>query len=502
MSNGNPNPRGVIAIDVPTSLRPVIPADSGTIVCVAAVPIHSVPGYQWKAGGYAHAVNRPVLCEIASDFTTQLGLSDDWLSYHGMELYDAMFIEGNTSPGIWINPYDPFVNSTPKTQPALPVTNGQVAIADEVIMASLVVTGASAVIYHESIDFTFVYDDDTLKSATLNVFPSSPMYSETTVNCSYSVPDLSQITADEIIGGVDVNGNYSGLEVLEKVYTVTGHVPATVITPGFGDNDEVIAAANSKVQSISNGRFRAVFLPDFDTATVTNYDDLFETKNNKNMVSGFEFAGWPLLTLGTKVYHFSTIMAVNMLTTDATMGQNIPYVPPSNKVVNIDGCCLADGTRIDMDLAQSDAIENWGLLSVVNQNGWRIIGDYTCAYPADTDIHDYQVNQRRMFNWLGNTLSLTLAQFIDLPGNLRTLASIGETIQQFGNSLVAVGASNTFRVRFLPEENLAAQVMAGIYKYHILWTPPTAVRTLDLLLEYSVDDLTAWISQVTIPGTS
>lgn len=496
------NQRGVIAIDVPTSLRPVIKASSASIIGFGTAPVHCLPGFQFVAGGYSSVVNRPILCEIASDFTTQLGESSDWAKYSLCEIYDAAFVESQVSPFVGINVFDPFAMSTPKTIPTAPVTKLQVKIADEVILASLVVTGVGSVIYKDGTDFEFAYDDDTLASSTLNVYPSSPMAAETEVALAYSVPDLTTITAATIIGGVDTNGNYTGLEVLEKVYNVTGVVPATVVCPGWADQDDVMAAANSRVQSICNGRFRAVFLPDVDTTVVRKYEDLFSWMTTANMVSPFEIGGWPMLTLSDKLYHFSTILAVDMAWTDANNG-NVPFVSPSNKAVNIDGTVLADGTVIDVDLAQADAIENWGLMTAVNDTGWKLSGDYTCAYATgDTDVHDMWIPLRRMFNWLGNSLGLTLKQYIDQPGNIRTLASIGETIQQFGNSLVAAGQSNTFRVRFLPEENLAEQVMAGIYTYHILWTPPTPVRTIDLLLEYSVDDLTAWISQITIPGTN
>ena len=286
------NQRGVIAIDVPTSLRPVIKAASASIVAVGTAPVGCLPGFEWKAGGYASVVNRPILCEIASDFTTQLGESTDWAKYGLCEVYDAMFVEGASSPYIPINVYDPFKHSTAVAPADLPVTDLQVVIDAEVILASLTVAGTGGVTYVDGTDFEFAYNDDSLSGATLNVYPASPMAAETQVMVGYSTPDLTQITDADIIGGVDTNGNYLGLEVLEKVYTVTGVVPATVITPGWGHNHDVMAAANSRVQSISNGRFRAVYLPDVDTAAVRKYEDLFAWMTTANMVSPFEFAGW------------------------------------------------------------------------------------------------------------------------------------------------------------------------------------------------------------------
>lgn len=496
------NPRGIQVKDVPTSLSPVVQANSAAIVVIAAAPVHSLPGFNWSPSGYAQVVNVPVLCTIASDFTTQLGISSDWVSYPAVEVYDHAFVENAVSPVIVINPWDPYSQSTTVAPASLPVTATKVAIPAEVILASLTVKGTSNVIYVKDTDFSFAYNDDSLKTATLTAFAASPMAAETAVTVGYSIPNLVENDADAIVGGTDVSGNYSGLEVLERVYNKTGIVPATVIAPGWAHDPTVIAAGNARVQNINNGRFRAIFLADVDTTVVRNYTGIFAWKNTNNVVSAFECLGWPMFGLGpTKKYHFSTVLAVAFAVTDAKYSQ-IPYVVPSNKGISVDRTILLDGSQVDVDFSQADAIENWGVVTACNDNGWKLIGDYTAAYPADTDVHDFWINERRMANWLGSSLSLTLGNYIDLPGNVRSLTAIGETIQQFGNSLVSVGAANTFRVRFLPEENLAVNVMAGRYTYHILWTPPTPIRTLDLLLEYDVNGLTAWISNITISSGS
>ena len=158
--------------------------------------------------------------------------------------------------------------------------------------------------------------------------------------------------------------------------------------------------------------------------------------------------------------------------------------------------------QIVVDPAQADFIEQLGVFTFLNFQGWKSLGDYTCAYPQDTNVQDFWINERRMFNFLGNTLSLTLAQFIDLPGNVQSLTSINETIQAYLNQLVQVGAANTARCSFNPNENLAQNVMAGIYVFHILWTPPTPIRTLDILLEFDVAGLTAWIASISVVSTS
>jgi uncharacterized protein len=503
------NPRGVIAVDVPSSFTPVVEADAASVVMVGAAPVHSLSKYSWSPSGYATVVNVAVTCNNAVDFATNLGISNakhndgTWV-YPAVEVYDAMFIENNASPLVVINPWDPYSQSI-AVNSFLPVTDGIVSIPGEVILPSLTVKGTGNVVYVIDQDFSFTYDDDTLQTATLTVFSSSPMALETSVNVIYHKPNLAGITQDTIIGGVDpISGALTGMEVLEHVPTDTGIIPAQFIAPGWSHKDEVCAAGIARAESISNGRYRAVFIADIDSSNtgVTNYTGLYAWKNDHNFVSDFLIAGWPLFTLGEKVYHFSTLYATAHNITAAAFG-NIPYATCSNKHnVAFDGMQLLNGTRVRNDLSTMDYIENQGLISGVNDDGWTLIGDFLTDYPAGLQPYQMWTNERFMFNFLSSTLSRTLARSIDLPGNVRTLASIGETIQQYGNHLVAVQAANTFRVVFDPAKNLAQQVEGGVYVYTIFWTPPTPIRQLQLELTYSVEDLAIWISNITIPTLS
>jgi uncharacterized protein len=500
------NPRGVISVDVPSSFTPVVEADAASVVAVVVAPVHSLPNYSWSPSGYASVVNVAVTCNNAVDFATQLGISNakkgdgTWV-YPACEVYDCMFIENNASPLVVINPWDPWKMST-AVSTSRPVTDGLVTIPGEVILPSLAVKGAGGRLYVIDVDYSFAYDDDTLLSATLTVFSSSAMAQETSVTVTYHTPNLANINQDTIIGGVDpITGYLTGMEVLEHVPTDTGIIPAQFIAPGWSYLDEVCAAGIARAESISNGRYRAVFIGDIDTSNtgVTNYTQLYQWKNNHNFVSDFLIGGWPLFTLGEKVYHFSTLYATAHNVTAAQFG-NIPYAVASNKHnVAFDGMVLTNGTRVRNDLNTMDYIENQGLISGVNDDGWTLIGDYTTDYPAGLQPYEMWTNERFCFNFLGNTLTRTLKRSIDMPGNIRTLASIGETIQQYGNHLVAVQACNTFRVVFDPAKNLAQQVEAGIYVYTIYWTPPTPIRRLQLEITYSVEDLAIWISNITIP---
>ena len=506
------NPRDVQVSDAPTALRVVVPVDSAHIIAVAPAPVHSAPGYTWTTPGsgispYAAVVNTPVLCEVPSDFTTQLGLSSNFgpgvaNAYGSSEVYDCAFVENSVSPMTVINPYDPWSMSTPTSQGGLSISGvNTIAVQGEVILASLEVIGVSGIVYTPGVDYQFVYDDNSLQTGTITVFSSSPLLAEATVTVNFYTPNLANITNDSIIGGVDTNGNSSGLAVLEQVFSTTDLVPAIVLTPGFGHDPEVYAAANAQIQNINNGRFRAMYIGDIDANVVRQYSQINAWKNENNFVSRFCLAGWPAVELGAKRYHASTMEAILMANTDKQFGL-IPYVSPSNKSASITGTILWDGSPVNIDSTKADYIENLGIFTFTNFRGWVSLGDYTNAWPNDTDPVHFWIPIQRMFVWLGDTLSLNLHQFIDLPGNLRTLSSINETIQAYLNTIVQAGAAWTARCTFNPDDNPIEEILAGRYHFQILWSPPTPVRTLLISLVYDTVGLAAAITNIQLLSTS
>jgi len=500
------NPRGVIAKDLLDTVVPVVEANAASIWAVGAAPVHAVPGFTFVAGGYDAVVNKNIRCDSAADWETQLGYSSNWAvgsGYPICQLYDYAFIENNASPIVVSNVFDPFSMSTPQSLPAATMdANKQIKLANEVILASLVVKGQTGQTYVAGTDYSFAYDDTTLKTGTITIYAASTAATETSFDITYSSPNLTNITKNTIIGGVDTSGNSTGLSSVQHCYTDTGVVPAQVITPGYGNDPEVFSAANAEVQGISNNQFRAVYICDIDTTTVKNWTQIFAWKNSNNFVSAFAIAGWPRIILGDKHYDASVVYAVAQNVTAAQFG-NVPYAVPSNKHnVGLTGLVLADGTPVRMDLGTAASIENYGVFTAVNDTGWTLIGDYTTDYPLSTEIPQMWTCERFMFNFLGNVLSLTLKQFIDDPGNQRYLAMIGETIQQYCNHLVAIQAANTARVIFDPAKNLVTDIEAGRYTYTVLWTPPTPIRTLVIEQSYDVNGLEAWVAQITIPSIS
>jgi hypothetical protein len=235
-----------------------------------------------------------------------------------------------------------------------------------------------------------------------------------------------------------------------------------------------------------------------DALAVKNYSGIFSWLQQNNAVSSFERMGWPAGALGSKRYHASTLDAVMFGVTDNQFS-GIPYVSNSNKNVFITETILWDGTPITINPTQADSIEEWGAFTFINYppEGWVTLGDYT-ADIASGDPVNFWANFRRMWIWLGNTFSKNYGVWIDQPGNLRSLSTIVNSGNAFLNTIVQAGAAWTARMSFNPDENPIANIVAGIYTFHILWSPPTPIRTMDILIEYDVQGQAAQIKNITL----
>jgi phage tail sheath protein FI len=458
-------------------------------------------------------VNVLTLVETPSDFTTVLGQSSFFgpgtHGYGCAEVYDYAMVEnvaGPVGPQIYVNVWDPYSMSTPASTAGLkPDNNGEIAINAEVILPSLVVKGASGTTYKIGVDYSFAYNDDSLKSGTITVFANSGLVAESSITVSYSVPNLTNVTSSKIIGGTQSDGSLTGLQLLDQAYDMFNLTIGQVVTPGFSHDPMVGAAGNARVQSLSDGRFKATFIADTDYNAVTQYSQLAQWKSTNNYESRFQNLTWPNIALGSKSYHGSTVLAVTKAN-QAQAFRNLPVVSPSNKPIAGTGTILTSAKPIMVGLTQAGYIETLGICTFVNDRGWKTLGDYTCSFDSGTvqatDPVDFWINESDFFIWMENTLGIFLAGEIDQPGNLTTLTTIENSIQQWGNGLIQAGACWTFRCSFNPNDNPAENILAGIYTFAITCSPVTPLRTIQLNFSYDVAGMTAAIQSINLVSST
>ena len=278
---------------------------------------------------------------------------------------------------------------------------------------------------------------------------------------------------------------------MHQIFPRFGLVPGIILAPGWSHLSAVAAVMKAKCENIS-GHFEAICICDVDTDTVTKYSDVSSWKNTNNYVDHEQLLCWPKLTLGGVKYHFSAQLAGVICKTDAAH-DDVPYWSPSNQSLQCDGAVSgADGSEKEIFLDTSNAayLNGQGIITALNFiGGWKAWGNRTTAYPSVTDPKDVFIPIRRMFNWVNNTLITSFWQKVDNPANKRLIATIVDSANVWLNGLTARGFILGGRVEFREDENPITDLMDGIIRFHVFFTPPSPARDIEFIQEYDPDYL-------------
>jgi len=96
-----------------------------------------------------------------------------------------------------------------------------------------------------------------------------------------------------------------------------------------------------------------------------------------------------------------------------------------------------------------------------------------------------------MFNWIENTVVLTVQRDVDQPGNRRLIDSVVGTVQSFINGLIATGALVDGKIEFRTDDNPTVDLADGIIRFHLTLTPPSPAESIEFTAEYNPNALAA-----------
>jgi len=457
---------GVFVSELDTAVSTPVTVETGIPFVIGLAPVHT-------ADNPADA-GVPVLCTSYSEFVDKLGYSDDWATYNLCEFAYSHFKLYGMGPVVFLNLLAPATMKSAVTAADKDVVGKKVVLTVKGINdAGLVVKaqGGNGNAYVKDTDYSVYYNEDG--KLTLELLPDSTHYAETKVNVAFN-----EVTP----ASVDANAVAAGVEKIELCMTKIGLVPDLIVAPGFSQDSAVAAVMTAKAASI-NGMFPAIALVDISTTNAPTYDTVIAEKNAQNMTGALEIPCWPLGKLGDKVFHMSTVAAGRQALTDSEFGA--PYASPSNQAIQLDGLVDAAGNEINLTLAQANILNQGGVMTALNfMGGFRLWGNYTGCYPASTDVKDYFIPIRRMFNWVTCTLIRTFWDRVDMPMNRRLIDSIVDSANIWMNGLAGSGYILGGRVEYNAEENPDSVLMAGQIKLHVYITPPSPMQELDFVLEY------------------
>jgi len=464
------------------------------------VVVGSAPLWQTKNG--ANVANVPRLYNSYEEAVAEMGYSTDWAKYDICEHMDAVFVEFGVFPVCYIAVNDPLTGATDHPPSPFTLVGGQIDTALQLVRPTITVEDqVGTLTYVEGTDYILSLSDNQTWIVTRIATGAIPT-DTSSIKVGGKIPVTTPVTASEIIGGVDASGKRTGLEAIEDVFQKTGYVPGVIICPAFSSQATVAAAMEAKCENI-NGCFACTCLIDVDTAVALSPQDVIGTsgwKNTNNIVFprqeclygnptlvGAIVGGPGSATTVTKKFHFASQQGPLIQWTDTYKGNGMPYCSPSNKNLRMNSLQRADGSEVPMHLADANMLNGQGVVTALNWvGGWRSWGNRTACYPSDTDVHDMFIPVRRMFDYIGNSIVLTVWQEVDEPGNRRLIDAVVNSIQMWLDGITATGALIGARIEFNQAENPAVEILNGHYIFHVFIAVPTPAEWLDFKLEYWV----------------
>ncbi len=459
---------GIKVLEKKTPVVAPVQVDSAVQVVIGLAPVNM--------GNTADPL-APQVAYSYDEAVQKMGISNNHLTYTICESMKMSFLNYNISPLVMINVLDPKKHKQQKTTVSVSLLEGKAELSEEgVIPSTLQLTQTEAAL-NAGVDYTTYFADDG--KLVIERISSGAIKSDTAaLKATYEVLDPTAVTEDDIVAGIGK---------LQEIYPRYGIVPGTLIVPGYSGKPKVYNAMTARCKNL-NGIFRYHCLVDLDTGSVKKYDSVFAEKNKNNFIHENTTLLWPMAEVGNEMYHFSAAVAP-MIAENDYENDGVPFVSFSNKPLKISGLCLNDGTEVVLDMEQANLLNSQGITTAINMNGWRAWGNRTACYPGNTDIKDCFVPCRRMYNWWANQFILSYFSKVDDPTNKRMIESIVDSENIKGNAYKTRYQVAEAKMVFDVEENSLTDLLNGIIRIGMLFSPYPPAEQILTTVEYDVNAL-------------
>lgn len=463
---------------------------------VGTAPIHMIRDYADKG-----LVNEPIKLTSMADAIQKIGYSDDFETYTLCEVVATHFNnpKGSVGPIYVINVLDPDVAKSVETQ-GKEVTfvnkTGYISkkdlIPDSVAIADLV----------EGDDYSLDYNEAS-GLLTIKVLKDTALPENNKLTVTYSTIDITAVSADDIIGTVTADKQYSGLQALQLIYPKYNAVLNYLAAPGWSHIPKVHVAMCSVVQKLS-GHWDG-----FVHADIPLEDDEGDPLDTDEGVKAWKKAHgydvettksyWPQgVNSAGQVVRGSTVGDWRMLKTDVE-NDNIPFESPSNKEVDIIAPYFGPKSkRKTLDEASANDLNSSGITTFNYSGGkWVLWGSHTSAYEYGKDMDARAIFDTtiRMLQYITNQFQLNHMADIDKPLSPSDLESIVVQENQKLNRLVSIGALVGQPIcLFSPTENTTTSLLNGDFTWHINATPSLVLKSATCKVSYTDEGLSAYLS--------
>ena len=312
---------------------------------------------------------------------------------------------------------------------------------------------------------------------------------------TYTEMDPAAVTADDVVGMVTSDGQYSGIEALALLYQEQYAVPNLIAAPGWSHIKRVYDALVSKSSKV-NGHwdaFVAADLPlvDEDAEMVDTIAKAVQWKADHGYTSERSVVCWPMaVDAEGRRFHVSTLWCVESLRVDQSH-RGVPFEVPSNKATQVARQFFGDNARNrGFDQQTANTLNENGICTVIAWAGeWVLWGPHTASYEFENpsvDARSYFSNNMRMLFHITNSFQQEWSPLIDAPMTRQLRDRILNREQEKLDALVTQGALiGAPRVQFIEIENPTSKLMEGDFRWDAEATPTPPLKSATIYVRYT-----------------
>ena len=407
---------------------------------------------------------------------------------------DANFSAGMPTSGVvmMVNVCDPArhrsaENDVPVAFDPVKLTAQLPAVA---IQADTLVVKAGATEYTQGTDYTVAPLTGVLTRVPGGTIPANA----SGLTASYIYTDPTQVTAADVIGGVDAAGRRSGMQLCLDAYAQYGYFPKRLVCPGFSP----LASVSAEMISIAN-RIRARAYIDAPIGITP-----MQAISGRGPMGSINFntsaARAVLCYPHVQVYDTATNSNVlePLSVHRAALGNAVDieygywYSPSNFELTSVLGLERLISAAPNDPNSEANALNEVGICTVLNSfgTGFRAWGNRTAAWPSDTYPDNFEA-VLAVGDIIDESIEYFTLQFIDRPGTPAWIDAVCESVNAFLRKLRADGALIDGRCWFDAADNSPEEMANGHYVFSRDYMPPTPAERVTHKTQLNINYLKA-----------
>lgn len=371
--------------------------DFSVIGLVGTAPIFDV-----KAEN--QTVNKPVLITRNDNAVAYFG--NNRSEYTIPAALEAIFARLDSCKVVVINVFDPSKHKTTKTAESKKIDDDGTLNLPAGFYDLSVKKGSTNMV--EDTDYTVTDAGIKVKGSNL--------HAGDTVTLTFTYPDVSKIAVSDIVGGVDTDGNRTGIEAFKNSLSECGIKPRIIIAPQYSSSLTVGNAIDDLCQ-----KFRA-----HGYVTVPETTSISEaiTSRGETSTNSFKIHSKKVECVYEWVKTYNTFedkyeyrpadayLAATRVYTDTTYGMH--YSTGNQLVKGIEGVKTPVYFDIQDENSDSNLLNAQGITTIIYDDGYRFWGNRNSSFPANENIDSF-VNEERIADYIDESIAIGSRQFMSGP---------------------------------------------------------------------------------------